>query len=512
MANKRLLFKASSDVALCNAVEIHINGGATKKAQLYRDYESAHKELGIESAKMCRTEFYALLKDVYDPVAAAFASGEYAKAKKMLRSVNQRFQVDGYLSRMESDAIHSPIGLLHPTTFAYVGMPLDYFSMDVSTRGIAAHVTDGFGKGERAEQVIRLLQNALLPVTDDPERYGTKNKNPFFGNAQLSANDPGSAFCNLMVLEFMCEFQINQVIEKTAQPWLRPFIERFFWSFVTLFLCKLPGYFPNAKSEVDRVSRASALATLTVWEYEVLVKRFINDTYHFRPHKGLFGKTPIEKLHEELYREDSPIVRTLPHNYKVMSTYCIKMPRQRSIQEHKGIQIDNRMYQDGKITGSIYRWLKKYNRSAKVDVFIDHNDFSYIRIRDPRNNNLVALPFSCMECGHKHDDLEDIGISSERERVLQELALMSSEQIIANAIARKKKMIREAKEKRRTPKSPAKKIDELTEDDFFHALGQPPRSSMLRSESVEEAEVSDVRARHDSPVSGDQEDSFDLRY
>lgn len=509
-AMKHEYFKATHDLPLLDAIESYNTGKPIKIAELFRIYQEEHRGKNSHSESLCRTDFYNLLKHLHDPVEAAHASGDYAKAKKLARGVNQRFEVNGYLSRMEMDAIHSPIGLIHPITFDYVGMPIDYFSIDASTRGIPGHVTDGFGKGERAEQVVRLLQNSLLPKRDDVERYGTKHQNPFFGNSKISSNDPGSAFCNDLVLSFMCDFQIDQVIEKTAQPWLRPFIERFFWTFVTLFLCKLPGFFPKANNISDRLARATKEATLTVWEYEVLVKRFINDIYHLRPHKGLFDQTPIQKLKEELERDDSPIFRTLPHNWKVMSEYCIKLPRQRAIQEHKGIQIDNRMYQDTSITGEIYRWLKKNRKATKVDTYIDHSNFGYIRIRDPRNNNLVAVRYSCMESGHRSDDLEDLGISTAHEEELEKLSVMTSDQIIDNAKSRKRKIDKVKREKRRQPKQPAQLIQELNEDDLCIALSIPPRASMLRHEAVSSAREMDVIQNHDATDTDNE--TFKLRY
>lgn len=520
MVNIDYMYKACGDAPLCKALEQYLTGKMSNKASLFEDYEKEHAAAPELGQTMKKSAFYTTLKSLYDPVTAAYAQGEYAKALKLSRSVNQRFEVHGYLSRMESDAVHSPIGLLHPITFAYIGMPKEYYSMDVKTRGISGHVIDGFGKGETAEQVIRLFQNALLPITDDKERYGTTHNNPFFGNSQIASNDPGSAFCNDLVLEFLCEFQIDQVIEKTAQPWLRPFIERFFWSLVTLFLCKLPGFYPKAKTEAQRISRISKLATLTIWEYEVLVKRFINDTYHFRPHKGLLGKTPIDALHHELKRDDNPIIITLPHKAKVLSNYCIKTARQRTIQEHKGIQVDNRMYHEGSITGVIYRMLKKNKKAPKVDVYIDHNDYSYIRIRDPRSGDLVAVPYTCMDSGHAIDECQDLGISTAREKEISRLSQLSSDDIIAQAKKRKKRMEKEAKENRRQPKDPAEKLDELNKDSLYQSLGQPLRGSLNKYMSDDEptktlpnkeedigAETSD-----EEQPNNDDNESYELSY
>lgn len=204
-----------------------------------------------------------------------------------------------------------------------------------------------------------------------------------------------------------------------------------------------------------------------------------------RKHKGLYNISPIDQLHEELTRDEDPVIRTLPHNYLAMNRYCLPVNGgHRKIQEHRGIQVDNRFYNDA-ILIKIIRHLEKKRKPRRVDVYVDQNDYGYICIRDPRSNELVPIKYKFMESGHKLDECIDIGISTEKARVQEGLAKMSSDDIVEQAEDRKKRMDRDAKSSRTKPKTAATKMEDLTDDELEKAFSLPPRASMATTEEAE---------------------------
>lgn len=159
--------------------------------------------------------------------------------------------------------------------------------IDVYSRRVRLHVS----KTSRATAVASLLRGALLD----------------WGVPEIAKTDNGQEYVSNHVKRIFQTLEIEQNLSAPFSPWQKPFIERFFRTFSHDLIEFLPGYCGHDVAErealrarqqfSDRLfvkNRTIELA-LTAAELQAFCDRWLSG-YHDRPHSGLDGKRPLERL------------------------------------------------------------------------------------------------------------------------------------------------------------------------------------------------------------------------
>lgn len=105
--------------------------------------------------------------------------------------------------------------------------------------------------------------------------------------------DTGTEFFNEKVQSAILAAGGSFILGRTAVPMDKPFIERFFGGFRTLFADELPGkagYSASCLIDYDK----EGMAAFNAEEMRLLMVRYIVDFYPLREHAGLFGKRPLD--------------------------------------------------------------------------------------------------------------------------------------------------------------------------------------------------------------------------
>lgn len=470
------------DNPLRQAVEWHLDSPSRKKSNAWNKYV----EFSEDEPNMGRTQFYNVFPTLVDPVEEAYRKQGPAAGARVAKEINQLFVVDGIYSLAQMDALHTPIALCHPRRNQYIGPPIEYFSISVKHRGMLGHVIDPPGFGERTAMFIELLKQALLPKTLLAERYGMDCVNPFYGMHGICQSDGTSALCNAEVLRFINAFLLSLVVNSSGKPWKNAFIERFHYSYVTLFVSELPGYLPPSEGYGDGKKNLNRVAVLDPFEYEVIASRFSHETYNHRPHKGLFKVSPVESLRKE---RESALGRhpaldpSLPFRGDEIADYAVPLHRKSRLQTGLGVQIDNRIYGSKDTTTAIERHLKSHRKPLDVQSYVNYGNFGGIKIADPRTaGSMIEVPFKRYAHGIDESERWDLGVSTLREERIQELSELESGEIIDRAKHRKKQYetARKRQQKQNTP-APVS-LSEITLDHAEIAFASQIHSSILPEE------------------------------
>lgn len=223
----------------------------------------------LDAWKRANAELYARLRDP-DDWKDRYMIG-WGEASAAVVRLNQLWEFDSTPADvLLKDGRHSIIGVI-----------------DVYSRRVRLHVS----KTSRAVAVASLLRGALLD----------------WGVPEIAKTDNGQEYVSHHVQRIFQALEIEQRLSAPFSPWQKPFIERFFRTFSHDLLEYLPGYCGHDVAEreslrarqqfSDRLfvkDRAVELA-LTAAELQAFCDRWVA-AYHDRPHSGLDGQRPLERL------------------------------------------------------------------------------------------------------------------------------------------------------------------------------------------------------------------------
>ena len=445
---------AREDDAFQHAREEYLDSSSENISMFLRRYRQLHSDMKVKSGRFEETTFRNLIKLTIDPIELISRKKGIAEARKAAREVNQRFCHRGAYFQAQNDVLFTPLALAHPDTRRYLGTAKNYFSLNPMFRGIRGNIMDASGRGENSALMIELLKRAILPNVGIDQLYGLKTPNPFWGMCIEEVFDSGPGANNKSLLRFCAQFHIGIRFNQTATPWANAFVERWNDTFVRKYISSLPGYMPGMRNSQGPKLDMNKIAVIDPFQYEVLAERFIAE-YHDTPHSSLFGSTPIGAYQEYLERPDSVLMAkpVLPPFTDQFRDYCVPWSKDVVIQVHKGMQIDNRFYGSADTTTRIRNFLKQRGKRLSVRPYLDHNDFSYIKICDPETNQLIPVPFKCYDNRVIPDSRFDPGISTLRREMLSMYREMSTEEIIDAAKRAKEdaKKARQSALKRGTP-------------------------------------------------------------
>lgn len=398
------------------------------------------------------------------------------------------FQVRGFLTRFECDALHDPIGLRCPHTLKKMKFrPIHYFVIEALTGCIVGVATDYHNRGERSEWVIESYKSAMCSKRHFQKRYGTKHPFIQFGRAALFAHDAGKAYTAIIVGEFFLVSACDSMVTRTGAGYDKPFVEATNGIFKKGFTRKLPGsYNDNQKSPVVSGHVKPVLTTL---EHEVLMHRYICDDFH----QQVPARNNRKVSRQEQWRAEANITPPmLPNRIDEVMTFR-GVADSKTIQPAIGVQ---HMIQGTRFTYNSnflqslrirLRKAKGKNWDGEVEIRRSSLTPNVIKVYDSVEDRWIPVP-RVKTVTPRLEGVEMVYRLYAEQKTLEQLATMSNEEIITAAKERARHL--ESIEKRPANPGDSVEIDEAFEDDYQGMEEFDERS--FKADAPEESTPSDA--------------------
>jgi putative transposase len=147
------------------------------------------------------------------------------------------------------------------------------------------------------------------------------------GIPEVLYTDNGSDFASRHLEQVSADLKIRLVFSTPGIPRGRGRIERFFSSVDQMFLCTLPGF-----------KSSGGKKRLTLAEFDVLLREFILETYHERPH-GETGVAPAQRW------EQGGFLPRMPEALEQLDLLLLTVPTARKVHPD-GIRFQGLRYID----------------------------------------------------------------------------------------------------------------------------------------------------------------------
>lgn len=201
------------------------------------------------------------------------------------------FTAERPMQRVQSDHTVAVISLVDSQWREVIGRPIISFAIDHFTRICTGFHVDLFGPN--AENTANVLTHASYDRNKEAAEYNCEKEWPCLGIPETFHLDNGADFKSNAIRRGAAEHGIKLDYRPPGTPNYGGHIERFIGS-INRHTELLPGTtFANIKERGDYNSEKHAVMTLM--EYREYLFKFICDTYHHTPHKGLDGLTPFQK-------------------------------------------------------------------------------------------------------------------------------------------------------------------------------------------------------------------------
>jgi len=206
------------------------------------------------------------------------------------------FSAERPMQRVQIDHTVAVVSLVDSQHRETIGRPIISFAIDHYTRICTGLHVDLFGPN--AENTANVITHASFDGNKEAKEYNCEKEWPYLGLPETFHLDNGSDFKSNAIRRGAAEHGIGLDYRPPGIPNYGGHIERFIGS-INRHTELLPGTtFANIKERGDYDSEKHAVMTLP--EYHEYLFKFICDTYHHTPHKGLNGLTPFQKYQQAL--------------------------------------------------------------------------------------------------------------------------------------------------------------------------------------------------------------------
>jgi hypothetical protein len=432
--------------------------------------------------------FYVYDKKYIDPDERTRAQKGRVAAKQARICKTQKRQRDGFTCLVEVDCYHEPIALLDPLTFKPTGVrPIHHIAIEAHTGNFLSTVTDYVNGSELSSYVVELYKRMFLPKPDFQATYGTEHPFIPYCKPYLIFHDGGSAFIADVIREFLALANTCSGLAKTQDAKGKAFIESGNYTIKSGFTWLLPGSYDDKQKDYIDPKPYAKSAVLTTLEHEVLFNRFICDT-----HNNGHDKRRGFNRGEQWIREAAAFPPSLPNDPKGILGF-LGMKDKKTIQKAVGIQfhVRGRAHTfNSEDLQKLRRILEQSHQELKVSYH--RSDFfpDFIRVVNPISDTLLTVSRI------KDDDDTEIRYVGDDEfysdlaalQQIEILSLMTSEEIIAAAEKRKRKILRYEQDKKRVFAIDAKDLGGMLAEDrkrVEEAIAE------LASEEIDEDESSE---------------------
>ncbi|TMC22123.1 MAG: DDE-type integrase/transposase/recombinase [Chloroflexi bacterium] len=152
--------------------------------------------------------------------------------------------------------------------------------------------------------------------------------------------DHGSDFTSRRVQALAADLKMALIFSQKGRPRGRGKVERFFRTVEQELLCDLPGYGPKVDWQhgEKRDEGCSALAQLSLAEFDVLFRKWLLETYHVRIQEGI-GEPPLSRWKKENHTP------RMPASLEELDVLLLTFPTKRQVKPD-GISFQGRKYFD----------------------------------------------------------------------------------------------------------------------------------------------------------------------
>ena len=286
---------ASKEKIMANVIEEQFLTRQKKSvAACYRFVIAECNEAGIEDVPS-RSTFGRRVKRISNKVRWQKRKGQSFMLNENAPATTH-FTAERLMQRVQIDHTTAVVSLVDSEHRETIGRPIISFAIDHYTRICTGLHVDLFGPN--AENTANVITHSSFDRNDEASGYSCEKEWPYLGLPETFHLDNGADFKSNAIRRGAAEHGIGLDYRPPGTPNYGGHIERFIGS-INRHTELLPGTtFANIKEKGDYNSEKHAVMTLT--EYHEYLFKFICDTYHHTPHKGLNGLSPFQKYQKAL--------------------------------------------------------------------------------------------------------------------------------------------------------------------------------------------------------------------
>src|SRR5271166_2501405 len=311
---------------------------------------------------------YNLVYDVVSRLPADLVTLAHQGSKAYGNSFDLIYRREAVCSNAIWQADHTPldIELLQSdvdsamTAKPWLSVILDDYSRAVAGYFLSFESPSSLNTALALRQAIWRKEDARWKVCGIPEVLYTDN---------------GSDFTSRHLEQVSADLKIRLVFSTPGVPRGRGRVERFFLSVDQMFLCTLPGF-----------KSSGGKKRLTLAEFDVLLRKFIVETYHERPH-GETGMPPLQR------REQGGFLPRMPEALEQLDLLLLTVPTARKVHPD-GIRFQGLRYIDTTLAAYIGESVTlRYDPRDAAEVRVFYQDRFLCRAICPElAGTVITLP------------------------------------------------------------------------------------------------------------------------
>lgn len=337
-------------------------------------YRPTHQRINLPS----QSTLYRYLRDL-DPIYVSTAkNGKHATKREFrmaigmvhAKSVNDRWEID-----------HTPVDVLlvDDETGLVIGRPWLTIVIDRFSRMVVSYVLHLLAP--TMETILHAVERAITPKESLLERFPeVKSEWPAHGFPMRLVPDNGAEFHSKGLMRSFAEMGIEVLFPPSRSPKHKATVERFFRTLVTGLIHSLPGTtFSNTKQRGDYP--AEEMACFTFSQFEKILTRWIVDIYHNTAHRGLYGKTPLERWKESQIRRTIHLPRDLEDLEAMLSCRV-----ERTV-HHYGVEVSGIKYNNEELQ----RLAHRAGQNERIEVRY-RDELGHVWVKDTSDEIFICVP------------------------------------------------------------------------------------------------------------------------
>lgn len=338
--------------------------------------------------------------------------GKHAANKKH-RVAGGVLVVSGILDRWEIDHTLLDVLLVDEETGLVIGRPYITIVLDKFSRMIMGYLIHL--AAPNTETVLRVIERSIRPKADFLKRFPkVQNEWRAHGMPARIVPDNAAEFHADDLIAGFNELGIEIMYPRSRGPEMKGSVERFFRTLNMGLLHNLPGTtFSNTQEKADYKSEEHACFTLA--QLEASVVKWVVDSYHQTPHRGLSKRTPAQVWG---LGELSQLIK-LPVDPDALE--CILARRSSVKVHHYGIEVGGYGYHSPELAELRMRMKPNEDLSVRYRDEVGHvwaydrfrNVFFQVHVKDKRmlglsRELLKAAKKSLKESGNHNPSFEQV--------------------------------------------------------------------------------------------------------
>lgn len=391
-----------------------------------------------------------------------------------------------------------------PLKRPWISVAIDDFSRMITGFYISFEAPGYFGTGQVLTMTM-LQKNAVL------EKYEIEAEWPVWGKPVILFTDNAKEFWGKGLDKACDEYGISKMYRSIGKTELGGIVERVMRE-VNKRIHILDGTTNSSVKERGEYD-SEREASITLSEFEQIVAIMILEDYHNRPHKGIGGKTPLQKYKEGIFGTSTQPPVGLPDTIDDVAKLKIDLlPFEERQVERYGVQVEKITYYGPVLN----KWIGSYDpddrkrrrrftvrknpHNVAIIYFYDPMDHKYYEIDAPsipKEENITIWEWRAMNeqlnSEKKHSAERDILKALRRVRKIADESAMKTKRARKNIQRRQEVKLIDSPSKK-----PAKKMEE--EQEVID-----PFANIEPFEDIDEGDLSDLLEETSLPRAGDSD-------